>query len=208
MKPFKLLAVFVLTLFMTGNCWAGDHGSMSAASTAVTCLTQFYSAMAELPDIDAEKLTRSDCKNILAFIMDNREMVIRDVARAGAGYQIARVDEIIQSMRRKSETCFGSSAVEVLRVTGKTYYDEITNHRYVKVDNDTYAEFTRKGVFFKNVSASQLHLVKSPYVHPIDSDGIFLYVKQNPGKKEYLTRPAHASHPEGWCLNRAFVALD
>ncbi|ACN17325.1 FAD-dependent oxidoreductase family protein [Desulforapulum autotrophicum HRM2] len=208
MKPFKTLAVFVLILFMTGNCWAGDHGGMSAASTAVTCLTQFYSAMAELPDIDREKLTRSDCKKILAFIMDNREMIIKDVARAGAGYQIARVDQIIQSMRRKSETGLGYSAVEVPRVTGETYYDEVTNHRYVKVDKDTYAEFTRKGAFFKNVPASQPHLVKSLYVHPINSDGFFLYAKQHPGKKEYLTLPAKASHPAGWYLERAFVALD
>jgi hypothetical protein len=207
MKVFKLLTALVLTLFLAGNAWAGDDVDMSAASNAVTCLAQFYSAMAELPDINTGKTARLDCKKNMIFISNNREMLIKCIAGAKAGYDIARADQIIQSMRQKSAT--GLEYTTTLpRATWEAYYDETTKHRYVKINNDTYAEYTRKGCFFKNISSSQPRLAKSRYIHPIDEDSFFLYMKQSTEANQYLTLPFKEPHPIGWRLEKVLVSLD
>jgi len=207
MKVFKLLTALVLTLFLACNAWADDDVDISAASNAVTCLTQFYSAMAELPNINRGKTARLDCKKNLIFIMDNREMIIKDIARAKEGYDIAKADQIIQNMCQKNATGLGNTST-LPKATGEVYFDEAAKHRYVKINNDTYAEYTRKGCFFKNVSSSQPHLAKSQYIHPINEDNFFLYVKHRTELNKYLTLPCKEPHPIGWGLQEVLVALD
>lgn len=207
MKLFKLLATLYLTFFLPGNAWTGSDVELSAASKVVTCLEKFYFTMAELPKVNTEKNTCPDNKKNAIFIKNNREMLIKEIAGANAGYDITRADRIIQSMRQQNTTDF-EYRNNSTRATGKAYYDEATKHKYIKLNDKTYLEYTRKGFFFKDVSSSQPHLAKSPYIHPIDEDNFFLYVKQSVEKKKYLTLPYKTPHPAGWCLEKVFVSLD
>ncbi|SMC83977.1 hypothetical protein SAMN02746065_11241 [Desulfocicer vacuolatum DSM 3385] len=207
MKVFKFLTALMLSLFLAGNAWSDDDIDISAASNAVLCLTQFYSVMAEFPNINMGDTGRMDCKKILIFIISNRDMIIEDIARAKAGYDIARADQIIQNSFYKSATTFGNTTT-LPKAMGSVYYDEASKHKYVKINNATYAEYTRKGYFFKNVSSSLPHLVKSQYIHLINEDNFFLYVKKRGGINQYLTLSCKEPHPIGWGLKKVLVPID
>jgi len=163
--------------------------------------------MAELPEIAHGNGKAMKYKTTLAYIQDNKAAVISAIVRARSGYDIARADQIIHSMSQKNASCPGYTTSQPV-ATEETYFDQKTGHRYVKIDVNTYAEYTRKGEFFKNVSASQPHLAKSCYVHPVEGDCYFLYVKQDLTTKKCMTLPVKARHPEGWILEKALVSLN
>lgn len=207
MKTLKLLPALLLTLLLAVNAWGTDDANISAASNAVNCLTQFYSAVAELPEMAHGNGKAMKYKTTLAYIQENKATVISAIVRAKGGYDIARADQIIHSMIDKSASGLGYTTTPPM-ATEEMYYDKITKHRYIKKDVNTYAEYTRKGAFFKNVSSCQPHLAKSPYVHPVEGDCYFLYVKPAPEIKQHIILPVKENHPEGWFLEKALVAFD
>ena len=207
MNFFKLLTALYLTFFVPTSAWTSEDVDLAAASNAVMCLETFYFTMAELPKVNTKKNACPDNKKNAIFIKKNREMLIKEIAGANAGYDISRANRIIQNIRQKNTTDFEYRSNST-RATGKAYYDTSTKHKYIKLNDKTYLEYTRKGCFFKIASSSQPHLAKSPYIRPINKDNFFLYVKQSVEKKQYLTLPCNIPHPAGWCLEKIFVALN
>jgi len=207
MKPLKVFQALLLTLLLAVNAWGTEEADISAASNTVNCLTQFYSSMAQLTDMATGNGKALKYKTTLAYIQGNKASVISAIVRARAGEDIARADGIIQGMIQKN-----ASSPDYRRIqptaTEEMYYDKITKHRYIKKDVNTYAEYTRKGAFFKNVSSCQPHLAKSPYVYPVKENCYFLYVKKAPEIKQQIALPARENHPEGWFLEKAMVSID
>lgn len=87
-------------------------------------------------------------------------------------------------------------------VNGDAYIDVSTGHRYEKNADNTYTEYTKKGRVFKTqVSPSQPHLCRSPYVLPIQEKTtrvVYEYYRNNRKIKTILPPDAH--HPKGYRL--------
>ena len=93
--------------------------------------------------------------------------------------------------------------------TATAYFDTATGHCYVKEQNGQYAEFNRKGKFFRYVSAKQTHLATNADVHPIPKGAYKLYTKHiDCLKKAYKVLPCHQRHPEGWRVEKLLLSID
>ena len=57
------------------------------------------------------------------------------------------------------------------------YFDSRTGHKYVKSDDNSYDEFSKKGKFLKTVPADLPLLVSGKKVYPITEDFFILYKK-------------------------------
>ncbi|MCD4722555.1 MAG: hypothetical protein K8S13_22265 [Desulfobacula sp.] len=93
-------------------------------------------------------------------------------------------------------------------VTGNGYFDTLTGHRYIKKDDNTYTEYTKKGKFLKTVASDQPLLNKRRSVYPITRDSYVLYEKFSDGKIIYLSLPGLEAHPKGWKANKILVSLN
>ena len=101
-----------------------------------------------------------------------------------------------------STFCFGGE-----KVGHDTYFDAFTGHKYIKLDCDTYAEYSQKGVFLKKVPFDLPLLVKSSNIYPIPKDGYILYEKASCGVSEHKFLSKKADHPKGWKAKKILVAL-
>jgi len=86
------------------------------------------------------------------------------------------------------------------------YIDLVTMHRYIKNSEGLYDEYTRKGAFFKTVSAD-LPLLQRDHVVPVQNNCYFLYVKKRLSGEDQtmVLKSAPESHPDGWLLEKALV---
>lgn len=102
-------------------------------------------------------------------------------------------------------TAWGSEIKKQASAEG--YVDLVTMHRYIKNSDGTYDEYTRKGEFFKTVSADLPLLLERNHVVPIKDNCYLLYVKNRFSKqdKAVVLKSAPESHPEGWLLEKALV---
>ncbi|MFO7911658.1 MAG: hypothetical protein R6V15_05805 [Desulfotignum sp.] len=102
-------------------------------------------------------------------------------------------------------TAWGSEIKKQASAQG--YVDLVTMHRYISNSDGTYDEYTRKGEFFKTVSADLPLLSERSHVIPINNNCYLLYVKNRFSKqdKAVVLKSAPESHPEGWLLEKALV---
>lgn len=92
-------------------------------------------------------------------------------------------------------------------VTGKAYFDLSTGHRYIRNDDGSYAEYTKKGELFRSsVSSSQPHLARNKYVVEIMQDAYIVYEKTINNKAEQRILPASSKHLEGWKSKRLLMS--
>ena len=89
------------------------------------------------------------------------------------------------------------------------YVDLATMHRYVKNQNGTYSEYTRKGKFVKTVPADLPLLSSRDHVVPVTDDCYLLYVNRQRADSDdtMVLRPVSSPHPSGWLLEKALVDL-
>ncbi|MCG8637894.1 MAG: hypothetical protein MI863_28980 [Desulfobacterales bacterium] len=89
------------------------------------------------------------------------------------------------------------------------YFDTATGHRYVKVSDHTYAEYSRRGKLLRSdVPATQPHLAKSRHIRTIGPNTYILYEKYQNSRKLQLVLHADQPHPQGWKSESIFYSAN
>ena len=187
--------------------WAADDAKYSASSFSVNSIINYYVGMKHLKKTTPSLFEGVECEKKLKFILENKENLIQVVAKSGAFNDIAKVTHIVDTHYDNKNTIYGYSESKPF-ARGLSYYDSLTGHKYLKKDENTFQEFSRKGEYLKLVPSDQPHLAQSRYVHPIVEDGFILYSKNTNGKTSFLVKPKNAPHPKGWYLKNVLVSLD
>ena len=99
--------------------------------------------------------------------------------------------------------CFGGE-----NASHDAYFDAFTGHKYIKLDTNTYAEYSQRGLFLKKVPSNLPLLVKSSNIHPIPNDGYILYEKASCGVSEQQFLSKTTDHPKGWTAKKILIALN
>ncbi len=201
----ELLIVFILATFIAPSCWGSDKADYNASVIAMDSIINYYSSMAELGNTDQSG--KLDCKKRMAYFCKNRDMLITQIARTKTFSHLARAHQICENSYQNSAKHLPYSKAENC-VAGKSYFDTLTGHRYIKRDDKTYAEYTKKGVFLKTIASDQPLLNRSRNIHLISQDSYILYKKYCDGKTDYLSLPGSEAHPKGWKADKILVSLN
>jgi hypothetical protein len=102
-----------------------------------------------------------------------------------------------------SALCFGGE-----NVSHDAYFDSFTGHKYIKLDASTYAEYSQKGVFLKEVPSDLPLLAKRSNIHPIPNDSYILYEKASCGVAKHKFLSKSNDHPKGWKAKKVFVSMN
>ena len=102
-----------------------------------------------------------------------------------------------------STLCFGGE-----NASHDIYFDAFTGHKYIKLDANTYAEYSQRGFFLKKVPSNLPLLGKSSNIHPIPNDGYILYEKGSCGVSEQQFLSMNTGHPKGWKAKKILVTLN
>ncbi len=94
------------------------------------------------------------------------------------------------------------------KFNNNSYFDIATGHKYIKIDSSSFAEFSKKGEFLKNVPSTLPLLLKSQKIQPIPMNSYILYEKAFSGASKQKILPTNYSHPKGWKAKRILVALN
>ena len=94
------------------------------------------------------------------------------------------------------------------KVNYNAYFDMATGHKYVKLDSTTYAEFSKKGEFLKNVPSNLLLLINSSNIYPIPDKSYILYERAAVGTSDHKLIPNEMDHPKGWKAKKICVSLN
>ena len=89
-----------------------------------------------------------------------------------------------------------------------SYFDSLTGHKYIKLDQSTYAEFSKRGAFLKKVPSNLPLLKKSANIHPITEGSYILYTKSSYGLPDQKILPGTTIHPKGWKADKILVPLN
>ena len=201
----RLFIVFILVVFIVPSCWGSDKADYKASVIAMDSIINYYSSMAELGDPDQPGT--SDCKKRMAYFSKNRDMLITQIAQTKTFSHLARAHQICENSYKSRTKHLPYSKLENC-VNGNGYFDTLTGHRYIKRDDKTYAEYTKKGVFLKTIASDQPLLNKSRNVHLITHDSYILYKKCCAGKTDYLSLPGFEAHPKGWKADKILISLN
>ncbi len=92
----------------------------------------------------------------------------------------------------------GNSKMEV--AISDRYYDLATGHQYIKNQDGTYSEYSRKGQLLKATVPKTLPLlVRGKYIRSIDIDSYYLYQRYKNTESFIMVQPASQPHPmDGW----------
>lgn len=88
------------------------------------------------------------------------------------------------------------------------YLDTRTGHKYIRMDENSYAEYSKRGKYLKTVPSNLPVLVNNTGIHPITESTYILYKKGGCGNKEYTLVSGRKNHPEGCQHVKVLVALD
>ena len=102
-----------------------------------------------------------------------------------------------------SPFCFAETSVK-----HDIYFDSFTGHKYVKLNAVTYAEYSKKGTFLKNVPAELPVFTEYDHVYPIGTEDYILYEKSNGSSAKQKLLPGKNSHPKGWRAEKLFLAIN
>lgn len=121
-------------------------------------------------------------------------MLITQIAQTKTFSHLGRAHQICENSYKNSTKHLPYSKLENC-VNGDGDFDTLTGHRYLKRNDKTYAEYTKKGVFLKTIASDQPLLNKSRNIHLITHDSYILYEKCSNGKINYLSLPGFEAHP-------------
>lgn len=83
--------------------------------------------------------------------------------------------------------------------TENAYFDMSTGHRYIKNNDNTYTEYTKKGEVFKtDVPATQPHLCRSRYITAVKASDLLVYTTYKNNKSVYQVQTAAVPHPKSY----------
>ncbi len=100
-------------------------------------------------------------------------------------------------------TCFAGD-----KAHHKVYFDASTGHKYIKIDVNTYAEYSKRGKYLKNVPSDLPLLIHRSNILHITDESYILYEKTSNGSLNQKLIKGHNSHPEGWNAKKLLVSLN
>ncbi|MCG8686563.1 MAG: hypothetical protein MI892_16915 [Desulfobacterales bacterium] len=104
--------------------------------------------------------------------------------------------------------CFSPLCFAGDKATSDAYFDSFTGHKYVKADENVYAEYSKRGEFLKNVPAESTVLTQYEHVYPIRAEDYILYEKSEASNTKQQLLPVNNAHPQGWKAKKLFLAVN
>lgn len=203
----KIITIIIIAFFgFTGISLGFDKPTYNYSTAAVDCILQYYSAMAEYekakkgttPAVDRLKVT---CK----MIQENKKDIVHELMNSKGIDNIETVKEVVENYIKRN--IHHGYATNKKKVTGKLYFDTRTGHKYIRLLNGTYDEYTKKGRFFKNVNPDLPLLTRNSKVFNISMDSYILYKKPSTHQSPYLYLPGSDNHPDGWMADSLMTSL-
>ncbi len=83
--------------------------------------------------------------------------------------------------------------------TAKVYFDTATGHKYIKNQDATYAEYSKKGKLLRaSLPNTMPLLVSGKYVLEVTGEHYLVYEKTQNNDVAQKILPAANGHPQGW----------
>ncbi len=85
------------------------------------------------------------------------------------------------------------------KATADAYYDIATGHKYIKNQDETYSEYSKRGKLLRaDVPNTKTLLVSGKYVREVTKDHYLVYEKTQNNETAQKILPASNNHPKGW----------
>ncbi|THB78226.1 MAG: hypothetical protein D3926_13730 [Desulfobacteraceae bacterium] len=95
-------------------------------------------------------------------------------------------------------TVFGAGGQGRMAVRN-AYFDKATGHKYFRNTDNTYSEYSKKGVFLKSgIPSTSALLVSGKHITPMGNDTYLVYHRYMNNTNDLQILPSNAPHPEGW----------
>lgn len=208
-KGKKAISLFMGLVFLIifTSAWAGaeEKGGYDASKVAYEGLVSYYSSMSGLENIGNK--SRTDYKNREAFLLKNRDLIVDRIARMNAAGHLGEAHHVFENLY-ESKLAYHPYTKEKFQCSAKAYIDTRTGYRYIKNGQDSYAEYSKRGQYIREVPNDLPLLTRSLRVMPIDGRSCYiLYEKYRDGKKVYMSLPADEEHPKnGWEAENVLTA--
>ena len=199
----QILRKWKAALFMAGGLLLASGAPAAATDKPLDDLIRYYSAKAA---VEKEFGMTNDYRADTAMY----SFLIAQKDRIGAAVGTEGQTLSINAANRLALRCYRSwNQANAKGAYMNKYIDLRTKHVYVKKADGTYDEFTRKGVFFKNVPADFTLLLTGEGIYPVSQNSFLLYSrKKHLPEQQFMILSAQASHPQGWSLETALVEPD
>lgn len=93
-------------------------------------------------------------------------------------------------------------------VTHDAYFDVATGHKYIKNQDNTYTEFSKKGKLLrKDVPNNHSLLVSGKYIRPMDPCCYLVYEKAGGNRMERKILQASMGHPKEWRCQELLLSV-
>ncbi len=201
-----LMGVLLVLFFMAAPVSGEDREGLDASAAAYEGILSYYSSMTGLEN--AGQGSRMDYKDRESFLRKNREMIVNRIARMNAFVHLEDAHQVFENMYN-ARLAYHPYTSENSRCVAKAYIDTRTGHRYVRNGPNSYAEYSKRGEFLRNVADDLPLLTQSLRVVPLDDRSSYvLYEKYRDGQRVYLSLPADKEHPKnGWKAEKILTAV-
>jgi hypothetical protein len=201
---FFILVMMLLTIATAG--WCNEKDAYSASAAAVDGITQYYSSLSKLENMDSGTGEGINYKELCGYLQKNREGIITHLCETNTYLHLGQAEQAISSLY-KNQTKYHAYGKTQHRATAPGYFDSATGHRYYKTNSGDYSEYSRTGLFLKTVSPELPLLTRSRNIHPLDEGSYILYQRSQFGKKDYIALPGYEKHPTGWKAEKVLMTL-
>lgn len=201
----KKMFICLFITFMAVPCFGQDSAGRKASAIATQTLVHYYSAMVKLK---TDPMTdHTDFHARLEYLNKNRKRISSQIYQDQAYRRLESTLQLFETLYHQHSKGLAYTPDTNL-AREDAYFDTVTGHRYIKQNDQTYAEYTRKGEFLKTVASDMPLLLDRRHVIPVSGNNFILYEKYVGGKTAYLSLPGHETHPEGWKACKILTALN
>ena len=200
-----LMGVLLLAVFMFARAEAGEKSIYNASEAAYQGILTYYSSMTGLEN--AGDGNPMDYKERASFLKENKEIIVSRIAGMNASGHLGDAHRVFENIY-DSRLAYHPYTKDMSRCTAKEYIDTGTGYRYIRKGPDSYAEYSKRGKYLRDVADDLPLLTRSLRVMPIDYRSCYvLYEKYMDGQKVYLSLPATEEHPKnGWEAEKVLTA--
>ena len=143
-----LTVSFMLIIFFAGTGFCQDEAALKTSTIAADSIAGFYKAMARA--VDNGLPTDIDFKARLDYLNRNKDEAVLNIMQAKAYNHIGAAHQMVEMLYRKHSSHLSYTPAKI-QANGQAYFDSQTGHRYIRQNEHTYAEFTKKGELLKTV---------------------------------------------------------
>ncbi|MCF8045295.1 MAG: hypothetical protein K9J83_05490 [Desulfarculaceae bacterium] len=201
-----LMGVLLVLSFIAAPASGEDRDGLEASVAAYEGILAYYSSMTGLEN--AGQGGRMDYADRDSFLRENRETIVNRIARRKAFRHLGDAHQLFENMY-EAKLAYHPYTKERTRCVAKAYIDTRTEQRYVRKGPDSYAEYSKRGEYLRDVPADLPLLNRSLRVIPVDERSCYvLYEKYTDGERTYLPLPADEEHPKnGWEAEKVLTAV-